>query len=251
MHCHLHCAPPASACSSSWGEAAMRMFVGAAALMLMALIMPVFADVASSYSVTGLNDDGSSYSGDISFTATGQIYRVSFTSDDDLKGIAIEYKDYLVIAERGGDGGGDLGIYKRSGDAWIGVFSEYDEGNLGAEVLHNGVGPELPKPEHVRFGDPTGEYIISGTNPDGSTYTGEVEVTRWGDAFDVDRTIGDEETTGTAVAFGNAFAMNVTEGDDTPRAAFGVVGIFLKDGNGLLGVWAKPGSQKIGAERWV
>jgi hypothetical protein len=76
-------------------------------------------------------------------------------------------------------------------------------------------------------------------------------VTRWGDAFDVDRTIGDEETTGTAVALGNAIAMNVTTGDDTPRAAFGVIGLFVKDGAGMLGVWVKSGNQKIGAERWV
>lgn len=229
----------------------MCKFVGVAALLLSALITPVFADLASSYSVNGMNDDGSTYTGDINFTATGQVYRVLFTSDNNLKGIAVEYKDYLVGAFRGSDGGGDLGIYKRSGDAWIGVFSEYDEGSLGAEVLHNGVGPELPKPEQVKFDDPSGEYIISGTNPDGSTYTGEVEVTRWGQAFDVDRTIGDEETTGTGVAFSDGFAMNVSVGDDTPRAAFGVIGIFVKDGTGFLGVWVKAGGQKLGAERWV
>jgi hypothetical protein len=123
----------------------MRNFIAAVALLQIALVTPVLADLASSYSVTGLNDDGSSYTGDISFTATGQIYRASFTADDNLKGIAVEYNDYLVIAERANDGSGDLGIYKRSGEAWIGVFSEYDAGNLGAEVLHNGVGPELPQ----------------------------------------------------------------------------------------------------------
>jgi hypothetical protein len=28
-------------------------------------------------------------------------------------------------------------------------------------------------------------------------------------------------------------------------------GLFVPDGNGYLGIWAKAGSQRVGAERWA
>jgi hypothetical protein len=155
------------------------------------------------------------------------------------------------IVAGGADGSGDLNIWKRAGDAWIGVFSDYSDAGLGAEVMYNNNAPDLPDTSRGKSRKPVGKYRISGTNPNGSTYTGEVEIKAWADAFDVLRTIGDEFTSGTAVGFDGAIVMNVTKGDDPPRQKIGVVGLFVPEGNGFVGVWARAGSQQMGAERWV
>jgi hypothetical protein len=66
---------------------------------------------------------------------------------------------------------------------------------------------------------------------------------------DVDRTIDNEETTGTAVTFEGAIVINVSK--DEYRAPIGVLGLFAPEGSAFIGVWAKAGSQRMGAERWV
>jgi hypothetical protein len=44
--------------------------------------------------------------------------------------------------------------------------------------------------------------------------------------------------------------MNVP-GANKSRAKIGIVGLFVPEGNGCIGIWTKAGSQRIGAERWV
>jgi hypothetical protein len=227
------------------------LFLWIAALSVLLVAPAAFADLVSRYSVAGQNTDGTPYTGVIDFKPAGQVYRFDSTGGDDSKmnGLAIEYGNFLALAAVAGDGTGDLAIYRRAGNAWIGVFSAYEEGRLGTEVLYNGPTPDLPDPNQPKPGRPAGRYAISGTNPDGSTYTGEGEITAWTASFDVRRKIGNEETAGTAVAFNGALALNVNK-DDT-RAKIGLVGLLIPQDNGFLGVWGRPGSQQMGAERWV
>ena len=236
----------------------MRRIFAAAVTASIFLIAPAFGELASRYSVAGINrDDGSTYVGVTTFTPAGQTYRVAYQnpgSGQGSNGYAIEYKDFLALAMKDNDGGGYLEILARVGDILTGVWTRYgDDGKLtGGDIFHQGGNA----PVNVNFADatsddPTGDYAISGTNPDGSTYTGSVKIERWGDCFNVTRKIGDEKTTGTAVAFKGGLVMNISVGDDTPREAFGVLGVFVKEGDGRLGIWAKAGNQKIGAERWV
>ena len=230
----------------------MRTIASWATAMVLLLAPPAFADLVSRYAVAGRNSNGTSYTGTIAFKPAGQVYHLDFTGGDGGKfsGLAIEYKNFLALAVIASDRSGNLAIYKRAGDAWIGLFSDYEEHNLGTEAFYNENAPDLPDPKQPKSGRPAGMYVISGTNPDGSTYRGEGEVTPWSAAFDVRRTIGKEETTGTAVAFDGALAMNVAQEGDT-RAKIGVLGLLIPDGNGFLGVWSRPGSQRLGAERWV
>jgi hypothetical protein len=219
----------------------------AAAVTLAVLAVPVSADLFSSYDVSGRGGDGSSYTGNVKITPAGQTYRLDYCCVQ-FDGLAIEYRDFLAIAYFSKDNGGDLNIYKRAADAWIGVFSDYGDGNLGAEVLYNGsTPPDVPNPP--RAGKLAGKYQISGTNPDGSTYTGEAEVSDWADKFDVDRKIGNNELSGTAVGLDGAFAMNVNKSDN--RAQIGVLGLFVPEANGFVGVWVAARGQRLGAERWV
>jgi hypothetical protein len=217
----------------------------AAAVMVAILATPVCADLFSSYAVKGRGTDGSTYGGKVNIKPTGQIYQLNFCCDKQT-GLAVEYQDFLAAAYLT-----TLNIWKRDGDAWIGVFSDYNEGGLGAEVMSTHDVSVVLDANRGRSRKPIGTYRISGTNPNGSTYTGEVEIKAWADAFDVSRTIGDKQTTGTGVTFDGAIAINVTTGDDTPRATTGVVGLFVPEGNGFVGVWGRRGSDRLGAERWV
>jgi hypothetical protein len=220
----------------------------AAAVALAVLATPVCANLFSNYDVSGRGSDGSTYSGVVDIKPAGQTYRLDFCCAQ-FGGLGIEYQDFLAIAYFSKDNGGDLNIYKRAGGAWLGVFSDYGEGHLGAEVLYSGDAPDLPDIKRGKSRKPAGMYRISGTNPNGSTYTGDVEVKPWVDAFDIVRKAGSEELTGTAVTFDGALVINVSKDDN--RGPIGVLGLFVPDGNGFVGVWARAGSQQLGAERWV
>jgi hypothetical protein len=222
-----------------------------AALSLLLVAPVALADLVSRYSVAGRNKDGTAYTGVIDFKPAGQVYRFDVTSGDGgkMSGLAIEYEDFLALAAIARDGTGNLGIYRRAGSAWVGVFSTYEEGRLGTEVLYNGTTPDLPDPQRSKPGKPAGRYVISGTNPDGSTYRGEGEIEPWTASLAIRRTIGKEETAGTAVAFNGALAINV--GKDDPGAKIGLLGLLIPKDDGFLGVWSRPGSQRMGAERWV
>jgi len=224
----------------------------AAAVMAAVLATPVCADLFSSYAVKGRGSDGSTYEGKVEIKPEGQIYQLDFCCDKST-GFAVEHQDFLAAAYSFDNGNGDLNIWKRAGEVWVGVFSDYSDGSLGGEVMYN---PNKDTTVALdanrgRSRKPIGKYRISGTNPNGSTYTGEVEIGAWADAFDVSRTIGDVRWSGTGVTFDGAIAINVTVGDDLPRQAVGVVGLFVPEGNGFVGVWAKKGSDRMGAERWV
>jgi hypothetical protein len=114
----------------------MRKYALCAAATLTMLVTPVFADLVSSYAVSGHNTDGSSYDGKITFTPAGQVYRLDYCCVQQ-SGFAIEYHDFLALAEIDSGGNGNLVIYKRAGDAWTGVFSQYTDSALGVEVLYN------------------------------------------------------------------------------------------------------------------
>jgi hypothetical protein len=224
----------------------------AVAVMVALLATPVCADLFSNYAVKGRASDGSTYEGKVEIKPVGQIYQLDFCCDKST-GFAVEHQDFLAAAYSFDNGNGDLNIWKRDGDDWVGVFSDYSDGGLGGEVMYNKNKDTTVALDanRGRSRKPVGKYRISGTNPNGSTYTGEVEIGAWADAFDVSRTIGDVRWSGTGVTFDGAIAINVTVGDDLPRQAVGVVGLFVPEGNGFVGVWAKKGSDRMGAERWV
>ena len=219
--------------------------------MFALLAVPSLADLAASYSVKGTNSDGSTYTGTAKITAAGQVYHLDFVAGDGskLSGVVLQYQNFLALAEIDNNGDGDLALYQQAGDGWAGIFTGYGDNDLAAEVMYINNAAGLPDPSQSKPDQIAGTYLLSGTNPDGSTYTGEVELTVDTGTLDVDRTIGSEELTGTAIAFGGAFAMNISTDDNA--ATIGVVGLFIPQNGGFLGVWAKAGSQKLGAERWV
>jgi len=76
----------------------MRKYALWVVATLAMLVTPVFADLVSSYAVSGHNADGSSYDGKITFTPAGQVYRLDYCCQQQ-SGFAIEYQNFLALAE--------------------------------------------------------------------------------------------------------------------------------------------------------
>jgi hypothetical protein len=156
----------------------MWKIASASAILLVVLAIPVLANLSSRYALSGRSPDGSTYSGAIRFTPDGQVYHLEEVSGDNKwTGLAIENANFLALAEIDGENNGFLAIYKRAGDAWVGTFTGYGDDPLGVEVLYNGNAPDLPDGSRANSGKLAGKYRLSGTNPDGSAYGGEVEIT--------------------------------------------------------------------------
>jgi hypothetical protein len=60
--------------------------------------------------------------------------------------------------------------------------------------------------------DPVGHYMVRGTNPNGSSYTGEVLVTRTGQTFRVLWRIGRQSFVGTGIAEDETIAVSYQAG---------------------------------------
>jgi hypothetical protein len=90
-----------------------------------------------------------------------------------------------------------------------------------------------------------GDYVGSGTNPDGGSYECEVTVTRSGKAFRVmcyfDGKPGYE---GTGILKGETFVV----GYAGPQG-YGIVAYEVKADGSLDGTWAGKGSSKLGTEK--
>ena len=231
-----------------------KIWLLGAAILVAPVASPSLAELSARYSVAGRNSDGQDYTGMVTFAASGQIYHTDFTDSAGVEtsGVAIEYENFLGLAAvaRDGSGNGNLALYRRVDSDLAGIFTSYYSGDLAPEVLYNGQKPALANPK-AKPAPVAGTYAIAGTNPNGSTYSGEVEITAADGFFDVDRNIGNEGTSGTAIVFNGALVMNVAKGDDTPRETIGVVGVFIPQDKGFIGVWNKAGNDRLGAERWV
>lgn len=93
--------------------------------------------------------------------------------------------------------------------------------------------------------DPVGRYWVRGTNPNGSTYSGEVRVTRTGDTYRVVWDIGRQTYTGTGIGDDDFIAVSYRTGNQTGIALYG-----RKSGGRWEGVWTYAGGRDIGTDHW-
>lgn len=95
------------------------------------------------------------------------------------------------------------------------------------------------------FSNPSGAYLISGTNPDQSTYSGEAAVEPDGDRYRASWNVAGRKLEGLGLRYLNFFAVALHD-DKSIR-----LGLFAQEGEGRLGVWAINDGQKMGSERWA
>src|ERR1700722_3113511 len=173
---------------------------------------PVLADLSARYQVVGRDIAGHDFSGAITFAASGQIYKTEYQDavHGVTSGVAIEYENYLGVALRAPDGAGWLALYQRSGTGWAGVITHYNRDDLFALAMYNGQAPALLNPKQTTSVQVSGKYAISGTNPDGSTYSGQVQIISSSGIIDIIRNPGTEEMTGsgTVIVVNGTLAIN-------------------------------------------
>lgn len=97
-------------------------------------------------------------------------------------------------------------------------------------------------------GDVAGSYLCEGTNPDGMTYRGTVEVTQDGDVWDLHWTF---EPMGSAMGIGILHGSVLAVIYQTDAGLVGVAA-YTSERQGttlrLVGRWAMPGFNRVGRE---
>ena len=88
-----------------------------------------------------------------------------------------------------------------------------------------------------------GTYSVSGTNADGSSYTGSAEITVNGPACSISWQTGGSSSAGTCLLTGNAFGAAYQLGDSPGLAVY-----QLQPDGTLKGQWTTIGSCGVGSE---
>ena len=207
-------------------------------------------DYSGTYTVSGKNSDGSSYSGGMVIVAFGDGYRVTASiGTQTWRGIGTDIGDYLAVAFLAG-ANPLISIYKVSAtntlEGFWQSYADVKEGTEAATLTGRTFSfvPTTAAPS-TRV-DYAGGYNISGKNPDASTYTATMVLTAYGDGYRVAFVSGNESWIGVATDIGNFLAVSYKSGD-VPT-----VSIFERKANGsLMGYWQDYDNQKEGAETAV
>lgn len=135
-----------------------------AALAGAALANPPFP---GSYDVTGKNPDGSSYKGTLQIeVGSKDTYRLTWRTPGAVPGIGIS-DGRLLVAGYG------------SPNCGVAAYSVKDDGSLVGDWAQGSLaGSERAKPTGDASADMLGDYVVEGTNPDGSSYKGALLVSQ-------------------------------------------------------------------------
>jgi hypothetical protein len=157
-----------AACSQSQPEATQPLQTVDTALMENAepdknTPMPEYE---GTYAVTGTNFDNSPYAGSLTITAAGAGYQLVWQTGNDFQGVGL-VDDGLLSAGWGGE------------TCSIVTYQQLPDGSLdGQWVLSGqaGIGTEKAvRSDGNAQTALTGTYTVTGTNPDGSAYDGELD----------------------------------------------------------------------------
>lgn len=112
----------------------MRLLVVAAAL-LWSVATAFAADPSGTYDVQGTSPEGSTYSGTVTITQTGQTFKMIWKiGGDTYRGTAIGDKDFLAVSYTSGSDTG-LALYGADGGNWKGIWTYAGGTKIGSEML--------------------------------------------------------------------------------------------------------------------
>ena len=194
-------------------------------------------DLSGNYKITyASNPGGGSYDGSVRISRLGDAYRIvwTMTAGQSYEGVGLQIGNMLAVGW--GIGGGKNGVvaYRINGGTLKGVWTlSHMKGATGTEELAGS--PEL-----------RGSYkIVSSTTPGaGKGYAGTVNLTPHGDTYAVAwRLASGESYTGVGIRQGDVLVV----GWGISQDSVGVVS-YRAEGATLVGVWAIPGGESLGAE---
>lgn len=198
-------------------------------------------DFSGSYQVEG---DG--YTGALTITKTGKGYRLEWSLDDGsyYYGKGLVAGDVLGAVYSSGYGGAGVVAYKKTGKELSGLWC-----TAGGEALYSEKTPGVSKLPPGTL-DVAGEYKVKGSNPDGGSYSGELNIVETGETWTAQWLIG-SEVYGSGLVVDDILILGY--GDD-----YGIgVAIYEVSDTKLSGIWtytayddlASAGTLKTGTEK--
>jgi hypothetical protein len=176
---------------------------------------------------------------------TGSTYHIDWGENGgDGAGFGILNKDLLAATSTQKDWSGFL-LFGADGEGWAGPYAGLDGAIAGMErwdIGNQNAKPPKPPAMNAKI---AGQYVMSGSNPDGSAYSGQVVVKRAGNLLQVVSIVGDDQRIGAGLTYRDGFAVLFTDKENK------LLKLFKVDGGGLTGFWASDGSDQMGSESWV
>lgn len=93
--------------------------------------------------------------------------------------------------------------------------------------------------------NPVGNYDVSGSNPDGSAYSGSVTVQKNGDTYTVTWSVGDKRYNGTGIGNDEFIAVSYESSGETGLA------LYSAEKENWKGIWSYAGGSRLGKELWT
>ena len=226
--------------------------VAAAALLVVA--SPISAkpqaqttDLTGSYSVSGTNPTGTTYIGTLDISSSqgtlsnGTAYQLKWTINNQTStGLGVLYSSN-TFAVAFGDTNCVLNIYDLSnsqGNAITGVWSNISTQSFGSENL---TFTKSLASDHV-----SAQYAVAGTNPDNTTYKGNMVLDGYGLIYNMTWTVGSATNKGVGLLLANPAGIISADGA-TSSAVCNVASYQALNGN-LYGTWVSVGDKVTGTE---
>ena len=188
-------------------------------------------DVTGNYNVAGTNPDGSGYGCMLDIAAKGNgVYEWFWFACGDYEGIGVQQGNVVSVAW----GASDCSVV---------AYKIQSDGMLNAKwtpMQYTTLGTEIAKPNH-KDGKLEGTYKVTGTNPDGSTYDGTLEVTKTGDTYRWLWNAGGEFT---GVGIQREDVVSVAYGAE----GCSVLSYVIHEDKTLDSLWAYVGQSDLGTE---
>jgi hypothetical protein len=188
-------------------------------------------DIGGDYSVVGTNANGSSYKGALTVIKHGDVYQFRWTAGKQYDGIGVPNGNVVAVAFTEGSNGQGCGVvsYQIHSDGTLdGRWGYWGKNESGTE-----------RAERTSGSGVAGEYNVTGTNPNGSSYKGTMTAESRAAGYTFAWSNG-------ATGFGVKQGETLSVGIGGSRCAF--VAYEIKSGGVLEGVWGGYGSDKTGTE---
>ena len=189
------------------------------------------ADIAGDYSVVGSNPNGSPYKGALAVIKHGDVYQFRWTAGKQYDGIGVPNGNVVAVAFTEGNNGQGCGVVSYqilSGGTLDGRWGYWGKNESGTEQAERTSGSGV-----------AGEYNVTGTNPNGSSYKGTMTAESRAAGYTFAWSNG-------ATGFGVKQGETLSVGIGGSRCAF--VAYEIKSGGVLEGIWGGYGSDKTGTE---
>jgi hypothetical protein len=189
------------------------------------------ADIAGDYAIVGTNEDGSPYRGALKVIKHGDVYQFRWDAGRQYDGVGVPNGNVVAVAFTGGSNGKGCGVvsYQLLADGTLdGNWGYWGVNEMGTERATRTSGSDL-----------SGDYNVSGKNPNGSGYKAELSINPKAGGYQF---AWSNKTSGFGIKQGNAVSVGI----GGSRCAF--VAYEIQPGGTLDGVWGGYGSSKTGTE---